>query len=117
MQHLLADLVMRYPMVKITSTLDELLQWNSLVSLRLVHNRRFMCDLMNRNRGADVVSMNSWTEKICWKWASKGTIKKRTLFLNYRLNYMMNVVVDMFIDNGTLVDDRALFREGVLGET
>jgi len=46
-------------MLKITSTVEEFLQWNSLVSLRLVHDGRLMCDLVDRDCGADVMSMNS----------------------------------------------------------
>lgn len=85
--------------------------------LRLVYDGRIVCDLMDRDRGADVASMDScaW-EKICRRWASKIIRRKRTLFLNDRLNYVMDVVVDMLVDNSTLVDNRALFRGVLLGE-
>jgi hypothetical protein len=40
----------------------------------------------------------------------------RTLFPDNRLDYVVDVVVNVFIDNGTLVDDHTLFRGVCLGE-
>jgi hypothetical protein len=40
----------------------------------------------------------------------------RTLFADNRLHYVMDVVVNMFSDNSTLVDDRTLFRVVCLGD-
>lgn len=39
----------------------------------------------------------------------------RTLFPDNRLHHVMDMVVNMFIDNGTLVDDQTLFRGVCLG--
>ena len=40
----------------------------------------------------------------------------RTLFPDKRLDHVMNVMVDVFIDNGAFVDDQTLFRDVFLGD-
>ena len=57
--HLLTYLIMRDPRGNRTATMDESLQWNRWMNLRLVHDRRLVCDLMDRDRRVDVLSIYS----------------------------------------------------------
>ena len=55
--HLITYLIMGNPRENRTMSLNEGLQWSSLVNLRLVHDGRLVCDLMDRDSRVNVLSI------------------------------------------------------------